>query len=304
MTHVDGLQIVAGSPLEIEGCIRTVLMTREATRRAHRFGLGIANTVATGVRSQGHIAGNAVAAHPCDLMEVGHTADLKTDFDGMSKIAYMQRQGRTILGGTGVVIGGYAGGPAGAAISLCAYHFFAILVQRASIVHPYVSHFRFQTAANRDVIWTTSLAIQASTRHSNVPILQSGVYSAGPATGISLYEEAAMAASCVAAGGSVEVGPTASATRSDYLSPMEPLFAAEVGRSVVGMSRKDVNVLVQKMLDQYEPRLEAPPLGLRYQECFDMESRQPRAETLEHYRTARAALREMGLEFRDPPYYG
>jgi methylamine--corrinoid protein Co-methyltransferase len=303
MTHVDGLQIVAGSPLEIEGCIRTVHMTREATRRANKFGLGIANTVATGVRSQGHIAGNAVAAHPCDLMEIGHIADLKTDFDGLSKIAYMQGQGRTILGGTGVVIGGYAGGPEGASITLCAYHFFALLVQRASVVHPYMTHFRFQTTANRDVIWTRSLAAQAATRHSNVPILESGVYSAGPATGLSLYEEAAMAAGCVVSGGSVEVGPTASATHPDYLSPMEPLFAAEVARSVVGMSRKDVNGLILKLLAEYESFLENPPLGQRYQECFDMASRQPKTEALEHYTRARAAVREMGLEFKDPPYY-
>jgi methylamine--corrinoid protein Co-methyltransferase len=303
MTHVDGLQVVAGSPLEIEGCIRTVLMTREATRRANRFGLGIANTVATGVRSQGHIAGNAVAADRCDLMEIGHTADLKTDFDGLSKIAYMQGQGRTILGGTGVVLGGYAGGPEGSAITLCAYHFFALLVQRASVLHPYVSHFRFQSVATRDVIWVRSVAMQAASRHSDVPILESGVYSGGAATGMGLYEAAAMSAPCVVSGGSVEAGPTASATHPDYLSPVEPLFAAEVGRAVVGMSRKDVNDLTLKLLDKYESRLENPPLGQRYQECFDMASRQPRAEALEHYKRARADLREMGLEFKDPPFY-
>jgi methylamine--corrinoid protein Co-methyltransferase len=303
MTRVDGLPIVAGSPLEIEGCIRTVLMTREATRRAHRFGLGIANTVATGVRSQGHIVGNAVAADQCDLMEIGHIADLKTDFDGLSKIAYMQGQGRTILGGTGMVIGGYAGGPEGSAIALCAYHFFALLIQRASVVHPYTTHFRFQTAAARDVIWVRSLAIQAAARHSDVPILESGVYSAGPSTGMSLYEASAMSAPCVASGGSVESGPTASATHPDYLSPMEPLFAAEVGRAAVGMSREEVNDLVLKLLDKYEGRLENPPLGQKYQDCFDMASHQPKSEALEHYKRARADLHEMGLEFKDPPFY-
>ena len=303
MTHVDGLPIVAGSPLEIEGCIRTVLMTREATRRANKFGLGIPNTVATGVRSQGHIAGNAVAADQHDWMEVGHTADLKTDFDGMSKFAYMQGRGRTILGGTGMVIGGYAGGPEGCAITLCAYHFFALLVERASVVHPYVTHFRFQTAAARDVIWVRSLAVQATSRNSDVPVLESGVLSGGASTGMGLYEAAAMSASSVVSGGSVESGTSASATHPDYLSPMEPLFAAEVGRAVAGMSRREINSLVLKLLDKYEGLLAAPPLGLRYQECFDMASRQPKFEALEHYKRVRADVREMGLEFKDPPFY-
>ncbi len=113
LTQVDGLTITAGSPLEVEGCVRTVTMTREATRRAGRAGLGIANTVATGVKAQGHIAGNAAAADQGDMMEIGGVAELKIDFDSMSKIAFMQGRGRTILGESGVVLGGYAGGPRG-----------------------------------------------------------------------------------------------------------------------------------------------------------------------------------------------
>lgn len=303
MTQVDGLPVIAGSPLEIEGCVRTVRMTREATRRANRYGMGIANTVATGVRSQGHIVGNAVAADQCDMMEIGHTADLKTDYDGMSKITYMQGQGRPILGGTGIVLGGYAGGPEGAAILFCAYHFFALLVQRACVLHPYITHIRFRGIAARDVTWARSVGVQACVRHSDVPILETGGFCGGAATLTGMYEAASVSAVCTASGGSLEAGPTALGTQVDRLSPMEPLFAAEVGRAVVGMTRKDVNDLVLKLLDKYESSLENPPLGQRYQECFDVASRQPRSETLDVYKRARADLIEMGLEFKDPPFY-
>ena len=120
---------------------------------------------------------------------------------------------------------------------------------------------------------------------------------------MSLYEAAAMAAPCVASGGSVESGPTARATHLDHLSPMANLFAAEVGRSVVGMSRKDVNAIVVQLLDRYEDRLTDPPFGKRYQDSYDMASRRPGAEALAVYRRARAGLVEMGLELRDPPFY-
>jgi methylamine---corrinoid protein Co-methyltransferase len=304
LTQVDGMTIVAGSPLEVEGCVRTVVMTREATRRANRSGLGISNTVPTGVKAQGHIAGNAAAADQYDMMEIGGTAEFKIDFDSLSKIAYMQGRGRTILGETGPVLGGYAGGPEGCAITLAAYHFFALLVLRASVQHPFTSHFQTQSCTSREAIWLRSVALQAITSHSDVPCLESGTYAAGPATEMSLYEAAAMSAPCVVSGGSVESGPTARATHLDHLAPMTNLFAAEVGRAVAGMSRRDVNAIVVKLLDAYEDRLADPPFGARYQDCYDMASRQPKAEALSVYRRARAGLVEMGLQFSDPPFYG
>ena len=112
-----------------------------------------------------------------------------------------------------------------------------------------------------------------------------------------------MAAPSVVSGGNVQFGPTARATHLDHLSPMANLFAAEVGRSVVGMSREDVNTIVLQLLGKYEDRLEDPPFGKRYQDCYDMASRRPGQEALAAYRQARAGLIEMGLEFKDPPFY-
>jgi methylamine--corrinoid protein Co-methyltransferase len=303
LTQVDGMPVVAGGPLEIEGCVRTVTMTREAARRAGKAGLGIANTVPTAVRSQGHIAGNAAAADQYDMMEIGGHAEFKIDFDSMSKIAYMLGRGRTILGETGPVLGGYAGGPEGCAVAMAGYHFFALLVLRASVQHPFTSHFQTQSCTSREAIWLRSVSLQAITRHSDVPCLESGTYAAGPGTEMSLFEAAAMAGPSVVSGGSVESGPTARGTHPDHLMPLTNLFAAEVGRSVVGMSRADVNALVLRLVEKYEGQLESPPLGRRYQDCYDLASRRPDAEAVAVYRSARDQLTAMGLEFRDPPFY-
>jgi methylamine--corrinoid protein Co-methyltransferase len=303
LTQVDGMTIVAGSPLEVEGCVRTVTMTREAQRRAGRAGMGIANTVPTGVRSQGHIAGNAAAADQSDMMEIGNIAEFKIDFDNLSKIAYMQGRGRTVLGETGPIIGGYAGGPEGCAVALAAYHFFALLVLRARVQHPFTSHIQTQSCTARDAVWTRTTALQAITRHSDVPCLESGCYAAGPATEMSLYEAAVMAATSVVSGGNVESGPTARGTHLDHLSPVASLFAAEVGRSVVGLSREEVNGLVVALLERYEDRLAEPPLGQRYQDCFDVATRRPSEESVAAYQAARAGVIEMGLAFKDPPFY-
>jgi hypothetical protein len=171
------------------------------------------------------------------------------------------------------------------------------------VQHPFTSHFQTQSCTSRQAIWLRSLALQAITRHSDVPCLESGTYAAGPGTRMSLFEAAAMAGPSVVSGASVESGPTARGTHPDFLMPLTSLFAAEVGRSVVGMSRSDVNRIVLGLLGKYEHRLEAPPAGRRYQEAYETASRRPDAETIAVYRDARGELTRLGLEFRDPPFY-
>ncbi len=301
LTQIDGMPIVAGSPLEVEGCLRYVGMTREAARRVGRGGLGISNIVPTGVSSQGNIAGSGMAGGHHDLAEIGNIAEFKIDFDNLSRVAYARGFGRPVLGATGQVIGGYAGGPAGCAVTLVAYHFFALLVLQCSVQHPYVSHMSAQCCTTRDAIWVRSLALQAITTHSDVPCLESGAYAAGPATVQAFHEVAAMAAPCVVSGGNVESGPTARATHPDYLSPLEPQFAAEVGRAVVGKARAEVNELVVALLERYEDSLNDPPRGMRYQDCFDVVSRRPGDAARAAYLQAREDLTGMGVSFAAPP---
>jgi methylamine--corrinoid protein Co-methyltransferase len=303
LTRVNGRAIVAGSPLEIEGCIRNVKIAKEATRRAGRPGLCIANMVATGVRAAGHIAGHTMGAGKGDMMEIGAFAEMKTDFDIMSKVGYMKSAGCPILGETGPVLGGYCGGPEGTAVTLAAYHFFALLVLRASLHHPFCVHFAIQTSTPREVLWARAMANQAITRNSDVPCLNVGIITAGPATGMSLYETAAYVAATVASGGSIEATGAAQSTHPDYLSPMEPLFAGEVGHAVAGMPRPDVNDIVLKLLQKYEDKLNAPPLGIKYQDCFDIASRRPGKEALEFYSQAREELAGWGIEFKNEPFY-
>jgi methylamine--corrinoid protein Co-methyltransferase len=304
LTRINGRAILAESPLEVEGCIRTACMAKEATRRARRPGLCIANMVATGVRAAGHIAGHSMAADKGDMMEIGAFAEMKTDFDILSKVAYMQAVGCPILGETGLVLGGYCRGPEGTAVTLTAYQFFALLVLRACVHHPFAVHFNTQTSTPRDVIWARAIANQAITRHSDVGCLNVRIITAGPATSTSLYETAAFVAATVASGGSIEATGAAQSTHPDYLSPMEPLLAAEVGRGVTEMSRREVNDIVAKCIEQYEDQLSDPPLGMKRQDCFDIASRRPGEEALEHYRQARQILAGWGVAFRDQPFYG
>ena len=304
LTAVDGRRIVAGSPLGVEGAIRTVLLAREGLRRAGRPGMPIVNGIATAVRSQEHFAGHRFGIRQTDALEIGTVHEMKVDFDSLNKVAYSLATGSLIFAENGVILGGLAGGPAGVAVVTAAYNPVDMLVLRGAVQHPFPTHFDLGTTSTRDTIWARSLANQAVTRNSPLPVVNMGYTGAGPMTEMVLYEYAAWVVAAVASGGSIEVGGSARGTVVDHTSPVEPLFASEVAHAAAGMSRREASRTVAALLEKYEDRLRDPPAGKAYQECFDIETGTPCSEFVELYgRVRRQMADEFGLRFRNGSPY-
>jgi len=300
LTNVDGQAVTAGSPLAVEGAIRTMILAREGLRRAGRPGMPIVNGVATGVRSQEHIAGKT------DALEIGTFHEMKVDFDSLNKIAYSLAMGSLVFAENGVILGGLSGGPAGTAVVTAAYNPVDVLILRGAVQHPhpFPTHFDIGTTSTRDTIWARSLANQAVTRNSPVPVVNIGYAGAGPMTKMIFYEFAAWVIGAVVSGGSIEVGGSARGITLDYTSPMEPLFASEVAHAVAGMSRREANGIVVALLEKYESQLRNPPTGQRYQECFDVSTGAPSKEFVELYREVRREMTEQfGLKLQHASLY-
>jgi methylamine--corrinoid protein Co-methyltransferase len=294
LTTVDGRLIAAGSPIEIEGAIRTMILSREALRRAGRPDMPIVNAVASAVKAAAHIAGHRYGIRKGDALEIGTIHEMKVDFDSLNKVALSLSEGSLIYAENGVILGGLAGGPAGTAVVTAAYNPVDILVLRGAVQHPFPTHFDLRTTSTRDTIWARSLANQAVSRNSSLPMVNIGYAGAGPMTKMVLYEFAAWVIGSVVSGGSIEVGGSAKGVAVDYTSPIEPLLASEVAHAVAGMSRKEANKIVVGLLEKYEDRLRDRPLGKRYQDCFDVATGTPSKEFIELYREVR---REMADEF-------
>jgi len=304
LTKVDGQTVVAGSPLAVEGAIRTVLLSREGLRRAGRPGMPIVNGVATGVRSQEHIAGHRFGFRTTDALEIGTFHEMKVDFDSLNKVAYSLAAGSLIFAENGVILGGLSGGPAGTAVVTSAYNPVDLLILHGAVQHPFPTHFDLGTTSTRDTIWARSLANQAVTRNSPVPVVNIGYAGAGPMTKMVFYEFAAWVIGAVVSGGSIEVGGSARGTAVDYTSPMEPLFASEVAHAVAGMSRKEANGIVIALLDKYESELQNPPAAQKYQECFDISTGAPSKEFIELYHEVKREMTEQfGLQFQHTSPY-
>ncbi len=304
LTQVDGQKIVAGSPLEIEGAIRNITLAREALRQAGRPGLPIVNGIASAAHASSHIAGLGFGIGPTDAMEIGAHHEMRVDFDSLNKVTYTLSKGTQIWAENGVVLGGMAGGPATTAIVTAAYNLLDMLVLRGSIQHPFPIHYNLRTTTTRDTLWVRSVANQAITRNSWLPVANLGYVGAGPMTKMALYETAAWVIASVVSGGSIEAEGIAKNAHVDHTSPVEPYFASEVAHAVVGLGRDKANQIVKSLLNKYEDKLADAPIGSPMQECMDLESGEINADFLELYRDVRQEMTdEFGIEFKYPSLY-
>ena len=294
LTNLDGQPLVADSPLGLEGAIRTILLTREALRRAGRPGMPVVNEVASAIRAPEHIAGHRFGNPKTDFLEIGTVHELKVDLDALNKVAYAQAVGNLTFAENGVILGGFAGGPVGVAVVSAAYNPVDLLVIRGVAQHPFAVPIEMGTTSSRNTIWARSVANQATARHSPLSIVGPVYSMAGPMTKMSYYEYGAAIIASVVSGGSVEIAPPSRGVIVDNSGPLENIFGNGIAHSAVGMSRKDANKIVKALLDKYESRLKDPPAGKKFPEYFNLAAGTPTRECIELHREVR---KEMGNEF-------
>jgi len=298
LTKINGMEIVAGSPLELLACIRAVELGRAALRRAQRPGLPIMNSIATGVTATGKIGGSAFGLRDTDCWVVGFTSPLKVQFERMNEVAYLLARGAQLVGEASEPIGGFAGGPEGVAVISVVYHILSILVLRSSVHLTFPIDIRYGCNTSWEIMWPISIAAQAISRNSHHPILNLAYTAAGPMTEMCLYEIAATMTAFVASGGNIEFGGVAKGTSMDRFTPMEPRFATEVAHAAAGLSRDQANEIVKTLIPKYKDLLSNPPKGAKFQECFDWDSIQPCQEYIELHGQIKTELAGYGLKFK------
>ena len=295
LTKINGMDVVAGSPLELLACIRSVELARAALRRAQRPGLPIMNSIATAVTAAGKITGSAFGLRDTDCWVIGFTSPLKVQFERLNEVAYVIARGGQHIGECGEILGGYAGGPEGVAVVVVAYHILSILVLRASVHLTFPMDFRYGCNTSWEIQWPTTVSTQAISRNSHHPVMNLTYTAAGPMTEMCLYEIAAGQIARVASGGHIEYGGTSKAVKADFLTPLEPRFASQVAHASAGLSRAEANELVKTLIPKYKDQLADPPKGLKFQECYDWDSIEPNQEYLDLYGRIKDELAGYGL---------
>jgi methylamine--corrinoid protein Co-methyltransferase len=169
------------------------------------------------------------------------------------------------------------------------------MVNCPEVHHPFCNHLQYTANTGRMMLWPISVAAQAITRNSPVPVAFLCYTAAGPMTEMVFHEVASWVLACVTSGASIEVGGIALNTVMDHTTPYEPRFACEVAHAATGMSRREANAICRTLNDRYEKDLTQPPTGKNYRECFDVQTSLPSEEYRGFYENVKAQIRDLGI---------
>ncbi len=290
----------AGTPTEVLASIYNVIYSKEGAKRAGRPGIGFHNLLGTALSSAAYVSASQLelGVRPVDGNLIASLAELKTDYSQLTKALYYSERKNVIPGAVYVpLMGGYGGGPEGTAIVTLAHHLQGLLVHHVAYSDFPVTHLKYSCSTARESLWCAGIVGQALSRNTHLLTAAEAITAAGPCTEMCLYEVAA--SSIVGTVSGIHIN-NASAAKSQYLdreTGMEARIGCEVGHAATGLKRTDANELVIQLVQKYNQKLENPPLGKRFQECYDINTVKPSEDYVKVYSRVKKELQELGLQF-------
>lgn len=291
-----GERIIPGSPLEILRVQADACLLREAARQAGRPGMHL-NDVASPLTCQGKISAvnKEWGLRPTDGLLVSQMVELKTNYDQLSRAAYLQSAGMHVVDLMTPLVGGLGGGAEGTAIVTVASHLCGVLLYSASY-HVYGHmHLLKSTDTDREGLWIYSVGGQALAR--NTPILSiDAIYTqAGLGTDEVLWEVAAASIATTVAGLHQGGVGAKGGSQEDHTSGLENRFNAQVSRASLGLTREQANELVLACVGQYENTHNDPAPGKPFAELYNLDTMQPTDEWEGCYERVCRGLAGLGL---------
>ena len=300
VSHIRGIPVAAGSPVEIYAAIRAIRIAREAMRRAGRPGMAMMNLIATAASAVTTIAASApqFGLRPSDGWLIGVPAEMKTDFGGLNKAAYLLNWGANIGPETAPSLGGWCGGPEGTAVVNTAYFLMGLLVYQGNYHLTFPIHSHHGCCSTRDILWVVASSCQAASRNIPVPVIWLGYMAAGCNTKMYFHESAAyLLAATTSGAASVKMPTPARGVKIDASTPMEAYFGVSVTKGAARLDRQRANELVLRLLEKYESDIPSAPEGDRYQDCYNVETSKPGDAYARLYDETVDELTRMGIPF-------
>jgi hypothetical protein len=300
VTSHGSLKSSAGSPVETLAGISMMRVGREGLRRAGRPGMGIINHMSSCAQGVSTIAASNpdFGARSSDGWLIAPHAELKIDYSSLNQVAYLTSWGANIGQEAGPIMGGYAGGPEGTAVVTTAYCFHGILVARATYHLTYPVHMTYVCSTTPDMLYVVSTSSQAISRNVSVPYYALGYAAAGSGTKQYFYEAAAYLLAIESSGIGIEdVHPNKAVVTNGAL-PIDSEFTCSLGHGMVGITRKEANQIIKRLMETYEGGIKNPPRGRTLDECYEILTMRPDEELRKTYDEAISELKELGIRFK------
>ncbi|MDR0362924.1 MAG: monomethylamine:corrinoid methyltransferase [Planctomycetota bacterium] len=298
LTSVDGIPVRGGEPSEVVAVKRELGLLRRARLETGRPGIGM-----LAAESSVSEVGDLCAAHPdylrpCDSHLVAMFNELIIDRGNLVRAANSIEYGMRNASLACTMVGGMGGDAPGATMVIMASMMAANLLCLADyhLCHPI--HIKAVATGARGCMWLQSVCCQSFAR--NAPgIIVCDVYpKSGGLTKELLYEVAASALVATVSGGHLEGCGSADGNRP-HGTGLEVRLMGEVSRTAtrVGLTRKEANGLILRLLQKYEHVLGAPEgnPGQPFDKCYDLATLRPVPEWEAMYTEVKSELRAMGL---------
>ena len=291
-----GYPIKAGTGWEVLGAWREAELAQQALAIVDKPGTPY-SAVELAPTALGGLAGVTWGGYrPFDRHHVATTSEFKTNNDLLAIITHIHNLDGFIGAYYNPIYGGHVGGAEGIAVAVAAG---MILLNQVTIGHTFCTrptHPFLGCDTTPEILWATSLGIQALTRNSNLMIASLAGPAGGPGTKTILYENAAFALMALASGVSeLLASHSAGGAVPRHGSGLDARICAEVVRTMPGLTREQANDLVSQLLPRYLPELESKPIGRPFEEVYDLENIEPTPEWQGTYDEVRGELITMGL---------
>ncbi len=291
-----GYPIKAGTGWEVLGAWRKAELAQEALSLVGKMGTPF-SAVELAPTALGGLAGVTWGGYRTfDRHHVATTSEFKTNNDLLAIITHIHNLNGFIGAYYNPIYGGHVGGAEGTAIAVAAG---MILLNQISIGHTFCTrptHPFYGCDTTPEILWATSLGVQALTRNSDLMIATLAGPAGGPGTKTIVYENAAFALMSMASGVSeLLASHSAGGAVPRHGSGLDARICAEVARTMPGLTREHANELLTQIVPLYQSDLEKKPIGKPFEQVYDIETVEPTAEWQGIYDEVRGELIAMGM---------
>ncbi len=221
---------------------------------------------------------------------------MKVDMSLMNMIAGWKTAGDLIMVEQMPMFGGYCGGLEETAICDVAATLASYALMDCDIHLDGPIHIRWGTTTTRETLQVAAHTAAAIDLNTDLLLGNQYYTLAGPCTEMCLLETAAQAITDTVSGRELISGAASSkGVVKDRTTGMEARMMGEAAISAAGMSVHEANVVLENVISLYERNFSRPPMGKRFQDCYDVTSVTPSKEYLKVYEKAIATLNGCGL---------
>ena len=158
-------------------------------------------------------------------------------------------------------------------------------------------HIRWGTTTTRETLQIAAHSAAAIDLNTDLLLGNQYYTLAGPCTEMCLLETAAQAITDTASGRELISGAASSkGVVKDRTTGMEARMMGEAAISAAGMDIQEANAVLDNLVSLYERNFSRPPVGKRFQDCYDITSVTPSKEYLKVYEKAISTLNKCGLD--------